>query len=419
MLMSSPRSEGASLDERDLKRSYLRRCVRAAGKVAEVRSSEEADWAYQFLGWKGPCLMNPNRLSRAHAPGENPAHPVLKQSAPGSLPNQYAELKQLIKQRGLLDQQPAYFAGKILLTLGWLAVGLTLLLIVDNLWLQLLNAAYLAFVFVQISLIAHDMGHRQFSFRASWKNDWLTLILGNLLLGISRQWWIDKHNDHHGHPNQLDVDPDVDIPLLAFEEEQALDKRGLARFVVKYQAALIFPLSILQGLSMHRSSIQFLIEKRAKSTLTEALFMGAHFVVYFGLLFSVLEPLQALLFITVHRGLFGMFMVSIFAPNHKAMPVLARNSQLDFMRRQVMTSRNVIAHPITDFWYGGLNYQIEHHLFPRLPRNKLREAQSIIKAFCGDQSIAYHETSVLQSYREILQHLHEVGSPLREARKTR
>src|SRR5215218_9781750 len=151
--------------------------------------------------------MNPNRLSRADAPGENSAHPLLKPSAPRSLPNQYAELKRLIKQRGLLDQQPAYFAGKSLLTLGLLAVGLTLLLILDNLWLQLLNAAYLAIVFVQISLIAHDMGHRQFSFRASWKNDWLTLILGNLLLGISRQWWIDKHNDHHGHPNQLDVDP--------------------------------------------------------------------------------------------------------------------------------------------------------------------------------------------------------------------
>jgi fatty acid desaturase len=389
------------------------------GKLAEVRSSEEAVRAYQSLGWKGPYLMTPNMLSRAHAPDENPAPPVRKESAPRSLPNQYAELKRLIKQRGLLDLQPAYFAGKSLLTLGLLAVGLTLLLILDNLWLQLLNAAYLAIVFVQISLIAHDMGHRQFFFRASWKNDWLTLILGNLLLGISRQWWIDKHNDHHGHPNQLDVDPDVDIPLLAFEEEQALDKRGLARVVVKYQGALIFPLSILQGLSMHRSSIQFLIEKRAKGTLAEALFMGAHFVVYFGLLFSVLEPLQALLFIAVHRGLFGTYMVSIFAPNHKAMPLLERDSKVDFLRRQVLTRRNVIAHPITDFWYGGLNYQIEHHLFPRLPRNKLREAQPIIRDFCRDNSIAYHETSVLQSYREILQHLHEVGAPLREGRKTR
>jgi fatty acid desaturase len=170
---------------------------------------------------------------------------------------------------------------------------------------------------------------------------------------------------------------------------------------------------------MLRSSIEFLVAKKAKSTLAEALTICAHFALYLDVLFSVLEPLQALLFIAVHRGLFGMFMVSIFAPNHKAMPVLARESQLDFLRRQVLTSRNVSAHPITDFWYGGLNYQIEHHLFPRLPRNKLREAQQIIRSFCGDHSIAYHETSVLQSYREILQHLHEVGAPLREATITR
>src|SRR5918996_6387010 len=255
--------------------------------------------------------MNPNRLSRAHAAGENPTHPVLKQSAPRSLPNQYAELKRLIKQRGLLDQQPVYFAGKSLLTLGLLAVGLTLLLIVDNLWLQLLNAAYLAFVFVQISLIAHDMGHRQFSFRTSWKNDWATLILGNLLLGISRQWWIDKNNEHHAHPNQMDVDPDVDIPLLAFEEEQAFENRGLARFVVKYQAVLIFPLSLLQSLSMLRSSAEFLVGGKAQRPLTESFLIVVHFALYFGLLFFFLEPLQAMLFVAIHRGLFGLFMVSV------------------------------------------------------------------------------------------------------------
>jgi fatty acid desaturase len=328
-------------------------------------------------------------------------------------------LKHLIKQRGLLDRQPAYYAAKFTFTLGLLVSSLALLLVLDNLWLQLLNAAYLAFVFVQIGLLAHDCGHRQFSFRSSWKNNWLTVILGNLLIGISRQWWIDKHNGHHGHPNQMGADPELEIPLLAFEEEQALHKRGVARFVVKYQAMLIIPLPLLQALSLHRRSIQFLLEKKAKSTLAESLALGAHFVVYFGLLFSVLEPLQAVLFIAIHRGLFGMFMVSIFAPNHKAMPVLERESQLDFLHRQVLTGRNVSAHPITDFWYGGLNYQIEHHLFPRLPRNKLREAQRIIKDFCGDHSIAYHETSVLQSYREILQHLHEVGAPLREARTAR
>ena len=363
--------------------------------------------------------MSSDTASPAHTPDENPARPLLKESAPRSIPNQYAELKRLIKQRGLLDQQPAYYAVKTVFTLGLLVVSLALLFILEDTWSQLLNAAYLAFVFVQISLLAHDFGHRQFSFRSSWKNDWLTLVFGNLSLGVSRQWWIDKHNEHHGHPNQMDLDPDVDIPLLAFEEEQALQKRGFARFVVKYQAALIFPLSLLQAISMLRSSIEFLAAKKAKSTLGEALTICAHFALYFGLLFSVLEPLQALLFIAVHRGLFGTYMVSIFAPNHKAMPLLERDSKVDFLRRQVLTSRNVVAHPITDFWYGGLNYQIEHHLFPRLPRNKLKEAQPIIRGFCRDHSIAYHETGVLQSYREILQHLHKVGAPLREAGKTR
>jgi fatty acid desaturase len=363
--------------------------------------------------------MHPDRLSSTDALGENLAAPHVQGSASHLRTTQYAQLKRLIKQNGLLDRQPAYYAGKTVFTLGLLAVGLTLLLILDNLWLQLLNAAYLAFVFVQISLIAHDLGHRQFSFGASWKNDWLTLVFGNLLLGISRQWWIDKHNEHHGHPNQMDLDPDVDIPLLAFEEEQALEKRGFARFVVKYQAALIFPLSLLQAISMLRSSIEFLAAKKAKSTLAEALTICAHFALYFGLLFSMLEPLTAVLFVAVHRGLFGTYMVSIFAPNHKAMPLLERDSKVDFLRRQVLTSRNVTAHPITDFWYGGLNYQIEHHLFPRLPRNKLREAQPMIRGFCRDHCIAYHETSVLQSYKEILRHLHAVGAPLREARKAR
>jgi fatty acid desaturase len=333
-------------------------------------------------------------------------------SRPGT--NPYADLKRIIKKQGLLDRQPAYFYGKFVLNVCLLAVGLALLPILGSSWLQLANAVYLAVVFVQISFLAHDLGHRQFTFRAPWKNSWSTLIVGNLMLGLSRQWWIDKHNEHHAHPNQMDTDPDVDIPLLAFEEEQAFEKRGLARFVVKYQAVLIFPLSLLQSLSMLRSSAEFLVGEKARRPLTESFLILTHYALYFGLLFYYLDPLLAALFVMVHRGLFGVFMVSVFAPNHKAMPTLEQDSEVGFLHRQVLTSRNVLAHPITDFWYGGLNYQIEHHLFPRLPRNKLKEAQPIIKDFCRRHDISYHETSVLQSYREILQHLHEVGAPLRK-----
>jgi hypothetical protein len=85
-------------------------------------------------------------------------------------------LKRLIKHNGLLDRQPAYYTGKTIFTLGLLAVSLALLFVLGDTWFQLLNAAYLAFVFVQISLLSHDFGHRQFTFHSSRKNDWLTLV---------------------------------------------------------------------------------------------------------------------------------------------------------------------------------------------------------------------------------------------------
>jgi fatty acid desaturase len=96
------------------------------------------------------------------------------------------------------------------------------------------------------------------------------------------------------------------------------------------------------------------------------------------------------------------------------MLVVPRNVQLDFFRLQVLTARNVKAHPVTDFWYGGLNYQIEHHLFPTMARNKLNEAQTIVREFCDKYNIQYYETSILNSYAEILDYLHVVSAPLRQ-----
>jgi ABC-type Na+ efflux pump permease subunit len=120
--------------------------------------------------------MHSDRLPSAEVLGESPTPPPVQGSASHLRTNQYAHLKRLIKKNGLPVQQPAYYAGKMAFTLGLLAVSLALLFVLGDTWFQLLNAAYLAFVSVQISLLSHDFGHRQFTFRAPWKNDWLTLV---------------------------------------------------------------------------------------------------------------------------------------------------------------------------------------------------------------------------------------------------
>jgi fatty acid desaturase len=143
--------------------------------------------------------------------------------------------------------------------------------------------------------------------------------------------------------------------------------------------------------------------------------MLIHYALYFGLLFFCLNVWQALLFFAIHRALFGLYLGSVAAPNHKGMLVSEKDAPLDFLHQQILSSRNVKAHPVTDFWYGGLNYQIEHHLFPTIPRNRLKEAQHVVKDFCQEYEIPYHETGFVQSYREIFQHLYAVSAPLRAA----
>ncbi len=326
--------------------------------------------------------------------------------------NDYAELKRLVREKGLLDKQPRYYTLKIILTLALFALSFVILFAVDNFWIQMLNAVYLGIMSTQIGFLGHDLGHGQV-FSSSRRNNFLGLILGNGLLGMSRIWWINKHNAHHSNPNVDDMDPDIDIPILAFTEEEARSKQGILRSIVRYQAYYILPITALQAFGMHHITFEVLLREKPKGWKTELAFVLVHFLVFFALVFMALPFWWAIAFIVVQEVVFGLYNSSVFAPNHKGMPVLPKDTQMDFLHKQVVTSRNIIAHPVTDFWYGGLNYQIEHHLFPAMPRNKLSEAQPIVIEFCRARGISYHETTVLQSYREILEHLHEVSAPLR------
>jgi fatty acid desaturase len=290
--------------------------------------------------------------------------------------------------------------------------GVIFLLLVHNFWFQLLDAIFLAFACGQIAFVCHDSGHRQI-FHTTRKNDLLFLVQANVLLGMSYAWWLNTHNAHHSHPNELDMDPDISIPALCYSEEEAQSRRGFWRFLAKYQAFFFFPFTLLVSIEFQRSSILFLMKHHAKYRWTEVSLLLLHYALYFWFVFSLLNLWQGIVFILVHQVFLGLYLGTTFAPNHKGMPILEKNSDLDFLRRQVLTARNIVSHPIVDFCYAGLNYQVEHHLFPSMPRNNLKKAQCIIKAYCQEHAIAYYETSVLQSYREILSFLHAVGASLR------
>jgi len=328
------------------------------------------------------------------------------------LTGSYGELKRLIKDRGLLNRRPLRALVRLLIIDALLVLSVALLLTVHIFWVQCLNALLLAFVSSQIGFNGHDAGHRQSS-NSTRLNDLIGFLHGNLIIGMSFSWWMDKHNRHHARPNEIDSDPDIDIPMLTFTAEEAAEKRGLPRFIAAHQALFFFPLLALVAFDLQANSIRFLLQGKARYPKTEVALLLAHYVGYFGLLLIALPPWQALAFLVIHKAATGLYLGSVFAPNHKGMLIIEHGSEMDFLRRQVLTSRNVHAHPILDTWYGGLNYQIEHHLFPTMPRSSLAEAQRIIRTYCQQHTISYHETGMAQSYREILSYLHAIGAPLR------
>jgi fatty acid desaturase len=336
-------------------------------------------------------------------------------SAPTGRWNEYTQLSRQIKQAGLLDRRRGWYAAQIASNLALLAAGAAAFAVLGESWWQLLTAAYLAIVFTQIAFVGHDAGHRQL-FRSRRANDRVGLLHANLLAGISFGWWVPKHNAHHSNPNHEDLDPDISITALAFTADQASSRHGLVRLVARHQGWLFFPLLLLEAAHLHLASAKAIIRGgHGRANLVEGLLLGAHTAGYVTALVLVLSPLQAVAFVVVQQGLFGLYLGCAFAPNHKGMPTLTAADQLDFLRRQVLTSRNVAGGRLVDWLLGGLNYQIEHHLFPNMPRPNLRRAQPLIRAFCQDHGLPYTEASLVGSYAQAVRHLHTVGAPLRPA----
>jgi fatty acid desaturase len=329
--------------------------------------------------------------------------------------SEYTQLSRQIKQAGLLDRRRGWYAAKIGSNLLLLAGGWVAFAMLGESWWQLVTAAYLAVVFTQLAFVGHDAGHRQL-FRSRRANDLVGLLHANLGVGVSFDWWVGKHNRHHSNPNHEDLDPDISITALAFTADQASSKKGLVRLIARYQGWLFFPLLLLEAAHLHLASAKAILRGgHGRTNLVEGLLLLIHVTAYLGALLMVLSPLQAVLFLAVQQGLFGLYLGCAFAPNHKGMPTLTQADELDFLRRQVLTSRNVTGSRPVDFVLGGLNYQIEHHLFPNMPRPNLRRAQPLVRAFCHQHGLPYTEASLVGSYAEAIRHLHTVGAPLRAA----
>lgn len=324
------------------------------------------------------------------------------------LRSDYGELVREIRQRGLLHPRPAFYIRLGILALGALVALVLLLFLLRDSWWALLLAPAFGVVSAQIAFLSHDAAHHQVV-RSRRLTTALCLTLGNLLNGLSYGWWTAKHDAHHAHPNDLDSDPDVAAGVFVFDADQAGGRRGGSAWMTRHQAALFFPLLTLEGFNLRAESIRALLRPGIAHRWAEGLLLFGHLVLYLTLVVSALTWLQAIVFVVIHQAVLGVYLGSSFAPSHKGMPVPTAEEAADPLLRQVLCSRNIRGGPFTDLALGGLNLQIEHHLFPNMPRPNLRLARPVVRQHCQERGIPYAETTLLASYGLALGHLHQVG----------
>jgi fatty acid desaturase len=311
---------------------------------------------------------------------------------------------------GLLDRRPRYYRVKISLTISAFFAGWAAFVVAGNSWTALAVAPLMGLMFTQLGFIGHDAGHNQV-FCSRRRNRLLGLIVGDALIGLSFGWWVPKHNAHHAHPNEMGRDPDIgEGPALPASDAEGEGPGAVVSWLARWQAPLFFPLMLLRSSGMHVLGIKRLARQRDRASAVEACLLVLHAALYLTVVLWVLSPLKALAFVVVQQAVFSVYLGISFAPNHKGMPVIESATTAGFARRQVVTARNITGGRFTTFMLGGLNYQIEHHLFPSMPRPNLRLVQGLVRDFCGAASLGYSEESFVGSFRQIIHHLSDAGN---------
>lgn len=327
-------------------------------------------------------------------------------------PNDYADLSRVIIEGGWMRRRYGYYWTRLIGAVVVLAAAVVAFVMIGDTWWQLFTAVGFAVLFTQIAMLGHDAAHRQIFASGRW-NDWTSLVVADLLVGMSYGWWQPKHTRHHANPNKVGSDPDIELPVIAVSAEQRAERGrsgGILNWVMAHQGVFFFPILLLEGLSLHASGVRRVFSPEPlRRRYVEIAFLTVRIGGYLALVFLVLSPGIAAAFLGVQLGLFGLYMGLSFAPNHKGMPLVPAGVKVDFLRRQVLMSRNIRGSRLLDTAMGGLNYQVEHHLFPSMPRPHLRGASETIRAFCAERGVRYTETGLWESYGIVTRYINRVG----------
>ncbi len=322
----------------------------------------------------------------------------------------FTELAQAVRSAGLNRRTRWFYLAVFGGLVAALAGAFTGLVLLQDSWFQLLIAAALGIIFTQFAFLGHEASHRQVV-TSGPANDRIGMVLANFFVGISYSWWMSKHTRHHANPQRVGKDPDIQPGTLSFRPEDAATTTGAH--------ALDHPasgLALLPAVAACRARPPPVVLPRAVRPRPHP---GPG-----GRTHPARDPVRRLprgrcsgcspsAWRSPSSGCRWRSSACTWARASRPTTSGCRSSRRtrgsDFLDKQVLTSRNVSGGWWMTILMGGLNYQIEHHLFPSMPRPHLRAARRLVRRHCHEQGVTYTETSLPEALTIVVRYLSEVG----------
>ena len=319
----------------------------------------------------------------------------------------YRMLKRELHHADCFERSPWSDLGHMIFVLGAYFLGYLALLREPAPGARFTALILVAFACVHGGYVGHDAGHR-----AITRNRWLAAACGQVfmtfLTALGYGHFRDIHRRHHPHCNDRTRDPDMQSGVFSMYVDSARAKTGLGRLITRHQAYLIWVLVSLQGFSLKIDSVRFMA-RDPRAARVDWVVMPLHFGLWFGPPVAVLGLGDALLNYALMTWFIGPYLGAVFLVNHIGTRVIGPDENLSLFHQQIATTRNLGPSRIADFLFGGINSHVEHHLFPSIPRARLRRARTITCDFCRRYGVPYRETSWPQACAQVFRHFQKIS----------
>nr|BBL33568.1 fatty acid delta6 desaturase [Hypoclinemus mentalis] len=319
-------------------------------------------------------------------------------------------LRTQAEHKGLFRARPLFFclhlAHIVLLeALAWLMIWLW----GTNWMLTLLCAVMLTISQSQAGWLQHDFGHLSVFKKSRWNHLLHKFIIGHLK-GASANWWNHRHFQHHAKPNIFRKDPDINmLNIFVLGETQPVEYgiKKIKHMPYNHQHQYFFLVGppLLIPIFYHIHIMHTMISRHYWVDLVWSM---SFYLRYFSCYIPLYGLFGSVALISFVRFLESHWFVWVTQMNHLPMDIDYEKHQ-DWLTMQLQATCNVEQSAFNDWFSGHLNFQIEHHLFPTMPRHNYHLVAPQVRALCAKYGIPYQVKTLWQGFADIVRSLKNSG----------